>query len=170
MACRYAYCVLLILRFFFFNLFHFVNLVSFYLTNLCSIFQTVWIHFVGSQDGHTNSIVSNEAPKKTETAVIFDCIKFNLKSLFTTFIFIITWNICISYLFCLLMLQKYLFFHFCRTCVSTQVLYRRAVTCSFVRSSTIDSWAQLLLQFLANHFETSQMFWPWCVDVHIICS
>ena len=30
----------------------------------------------------------------------------------------------------------------------------------FVHSSTIDLWAQLLLQFLANRFETSQMFWP----------
>ena len=51
-------------------------------------------------------------------------------------------------------------FPFCRTCVSTQVRYRRAVTRPFVRSSTIDLWAQLLLQFFANRFESSQMFWP----------
>ena len=59
---------------------------------------------------------------------------------------------------------------FCRTCVSMQVRYRRAVTRPFVRSSTIDLWAQLLLQFLANHFETSQVFGPWCLDMHIVCS
>ena len=29
-------------------------------------------------------------------------------------------------------------------------------------------WAQLLLQFYADSFETSLVFWPWSEDMHVV--
>ena len=69
--------------------------------------------------------------------------------------------------------------HHCRTCFSmgdlgVQVSVRLSV-CSSVRSSVRPStftlgvlWAQILLQFCTNLFETLQVFSSWYEDVHVV--
>ena len=64
---------------------------------------------------------------------------------------------------------------YCRTCFSMGDLGVQVSLRLFVRPSVCPStftmgvwWAQLLLQFFTDLFETLQMFSSWCEDVHVV--
>ena len=63
------------------------------------------------------------------------------------------------------------FYCYCRTCFSMGDLGEQVSIRLFVRPSTFTMgvlWAQLLLQFFTDLFETLQMFSSWCEDVHVV--